>query len=107
LRSETRKKEGCCVELRFSTSPSLDRGETAHIVPEEPRVPTHSKQLLLLISLVAVGLNPDGLEDGHGEGGGDESEVVVVEEGEGFGSGVDNSTSGESESEEEGREGCR
>jgi len=85
----------------------LNFGErTTHIVPEEARVSTHGKQLLLLISLVAVGLNPESLNDGHDEGGGDESEVVVVEEGEGFGSSMDDSTSGESESEEEGREGC-
>lgn len=81
--------------------------QTTHIVPEETRVSTNSEKLLLLISLVTVGLNPESLADGHDEGGSDESEVVVVEEGEGFGSGVDDSTSGESEGKKEGGEGYR
>lgn len=81
--------------------------QTTHIVPEETRVSTNSEKLLLLISLVTVGLNPESLTDGHDEGSSDESEVVVVEEGEGLGSGVDDSTSGESEGKKEGGEGYR
>lgn len=99
---------GRCTGGRARTSGvrgERDDGLWTDVVPEPSRISSYGHELLVLVSLVGLVLDPECLSDRHGDRGGDEAEVVVVQERERLGTRVDDPPSRKTESEKECRPG--